>query len=31
VISREALIGLKLWAGRSQDLADVEKLIHDDR
>lgn len=31
VISREALIELKVWAGRPQDLADVDKLTNDDR
>ncbi len=31
VISREALIDLKVWAGRPQDLADVDKLVNDDR
>jgi Nucleotidyl transferase AbiEii toxin, Type IV TA system len=31
VVSREALIAMKLQAGRPQDLADVERLIEADR
>lgn len=31
VIGRDALIALKIWAGRAQDLADVERLSGDDR
>jgi hypothetical protein len=31
VVTRDALIQLKLWAGRPQDLADVERLTDVDR
>ncbi len=31
VVSREALVQMKLWAGRPQDLADVARLQGDDR
>lgn len=31
VVSREALIRMKTWAGREQDLADVKRLVDLDR
>lgn len=31
VVSREELVAMKIWAGRAQDLADVERLNGDDR
>ena len=31
VISRDALIAMKLWSGRPQDLVDVARLTGDDR
>ena len=31
VVSREALIAMKTWAGRPQDLADIARLQGDDR
>lgn len=31
VISRDALISMKQWAGRPQDLADIARLLGDDR
>ena len=31
VISREALISMKQWAGRPQDLADIARLLDQDR
>ncbi|MCB9692993.1 MAG: nucleotidyltransferase [Alphaproteobacteria bacterium] len=31
VVSREGLVALKVWAGRPQDLADIQRLEDDDR
>ncbi|MCA9670053.1 MAG: hypothetical protein KC503_30870 [Myxococcales bacterium] len=31
VISRDALIAMKVWAGRPQDAADVQRLQESDR